>query len=225
MTCHPPRTPGAVLLLALAAWSPGCERIDTDRDVLTPFPSGIEGTPGAATGGPAPVAAPSPGGEGPVVVPVDPASPGLVTEEAGSEAEPGAVGAVHGERGPAPAPRDDAVEVRGAEAAVPPQPLAAVPGIEGDPGPRWASSVPAAAALAAWPLHQVVLVASVPDANPPLAVVRLPDGAEHVVRMGSVIGDTGARVTWIGPGTLTLAEVVMDPGGRPSLGQRVLREP
>ncbi|MCK6528715.1 hypothetical protein L6R50_14535 [Myxococcota bacterium] len=225
MTCHPPRTPGAVLLLALAAWIPGCERIAADRDVLTPFPSGIEGAPAGGMEGPGPVPTASPGGEGPVVVPVDPASPDLVTEGAGRDAEPGAVGTVDEEGAPAPAPRDDPVEARGAEAAVPPQPLAAAPGIGGDPGPRWASSVPAAAALAAWPLHQVVLVASVPDANPPLAVVRLPDGAEHVVRMGSVIGDTGARVTWIGPGTLTLAEVVMDPGGRPSLGQRVLREP
>lgn len=223
MTPHPPRAPGAVLLLALAAWSPGCERIEADRDVLTPFPSGVEGGSGGEGSAAVPVAAPSPEGERTVVVPVELTSPGLVTEEAGGDAAALAVGTVPGEGEPPPVPRLDVGEARVLEVPVPPAPLAPAAGIGGDPGPRWASSVPAAASLAAWPLHQVVLVASVPDATPPLAVVRLPDGAEHVVRTGSVLGDTGARVTWIGPGALTLAEVVMGPDGRPSLGQRVLR--
>ncbi len=69
----------------------------------------------------------------------------------------------------------------------------------------------------------MVVEATVPRGTSPLAVVRLPDGTEEVIRVGAVVGDRGARVTFIGEGEVGLSEIVLDASGRPSLGQRVMR--
>ena len=55
-----------------------------------------------------------------------------------------------------------------------------------------------------WPLR---LVSTTPQANPPRAILGLPDGREVVVSPGSMVPDAGVVVMAVGTGNLQLARV------------------
>jgi len=94
---------------------------------------------------------------------------------------------------PQVAPEPD-VEPVEPEAAPQPEPLPATQ--------TFAQFAPVAAA--AWPLR---LVATVPGAQPPRAILGLPGGTEVVVTPGTMLPDAGVVVMAIGSDSVDLAEV------------------
>ena len=93
-----------------------------------------------------------------------------------------------------PAPAEEAV----AEAEPAPVELA-----QPDPAHQGFAQL-APAAVGGWPLR---LVATVPGAQPPRAILGLPGGAEVVVTPGTMLPDAGVVVMAIGSGSVDLAEV------------------
>lgn len=67
----------------------------------------------------------------------------------------------------------------------------------------------------------VRLVASIPQAQPPRAVLGLPSGKEVVVSPGSMIPEAAVVVIAVGPGTVVLAEITPD-GDHARVEQRTL---
>jgi hypothetical protein len=107
---------------------------------------------------------------------------------------------------PTPADEGDAV----ADVEPEPEPVAAEPEPEPEP-----IMVEAPAAMTtfqgmlqpvagSWPLR---LVATVPGAQPPRAILGLPGGSEVVVTPGTMLPEAGVVVMAIGSGTIDLAEV------------------
>lgn len=100
---------------------------------------------------------------------------------------------------------DDAV------AEVEPQPAAPEPAPEPAPAPEAATPPPPTAPAAAWPPAQpawgVRLVSTVPDAQPPRAILGLADGSEEVVTPGTLLPSAGIVVLAIGRDAVQIAEV------------------
>jgi hypothetical protein len=67
------------------------------------------------------------------------------------------------------------------------------------------------------PLSEIALVATIPGATPPRAIVRFPDGRERVVQVGDMLGDSGAKVVLIGSGHIKLAEVTVSQPDQPTI--------
>jgi len=67
----------------------------------------------------------------------------------------------------------------------------------------------------------VRLVASIPEAQPPRAVLGLPSGEEVVVSPGSMIPEAAIVVIAVGPGTVVLAEITPE-GDHAKVEQRTL---
>ena len=72
-----------------------------------------------------------------------------------------------------------------------------------EPAPQGFSQL-APAAAGAWPLR---LVATVPGAQPPRAILGMPGGTEVVVTPGTMLPDAGVVVMAIGSDSIELAEV------------------
>ncbi len=68
----------------------------------------------------------------------------------------------------------------------------------------------------------VRLVATVPNAQPPRAVIGLPSGVEVVVSPGSMVPEAGLLVVAVGAGFVDLAQVTPD-GDHARVEQRTLR--
>jgi len=103
-------------------------------------------------------------------------------------------------------------EEEGAEAEVPPGELGEVDAAIAiaPAGGAGAGAAPAAAPLSAMPaLSQfpVRLVSTLPQAQPPRAVLGLPDGSEVVVAPGAVLGPQGLVVLAVMDGRVQLARV------------------
>lgn len=71
------------------------------------------------------------------------------------------------------------------------------------------------------PSWGVRLVASIPEAQPPRAVLGLPSGEEVVVSPGSMIPEAAVVVIAVGPGTVVLAEITPE-GDHAKVEQRTL---
>lgn len=90
-----------------------------------------------------------------------------------------------------------------AEAAAAP---AAAPAPEAAPQPSASAGAPSAMAFGAgWPLR---LVSTVAQAQPPRAILGLPDGREVVVSPGSLLPEVGLVVLSVGPRSVEAARVV-----------------
>ncbi len=92
-----------------------------------------------------------------------------------------------------------------------PEAPAAAPAPEATPAPT-ETPAPAAPAQAAAPLPSpspwpVRLVKTLPEAQPPRAILALPDGSEVVVSPGALLAEQGLVVMGIGKGSLDLAQV------------------
>ncbi len=81
---------------------------------------------------------------------------------------------------------------------------------------------PEAALVYSTPLSEIALVAAIPDAAPPRAIVRFPGGTERVVQVGDLLGDSGAKVVFIGPGHIKLAEVTVVGPDQPDIDTHYL---
>lgn len=95
-------------------------------------------------------------------------------------------------------------------------PVQAVP-VQAAPVAAAAAPVSETALAVSAPLSEILLVASIPDATPPRAIVRFPSGEERVVQIGDLLGASGAKVTQIGAGFIKLAELTVDEPDRPQL--------
>jgi hypothetical protein len=140
-------------------------------------------------------AAPKPA---PPVAPADPAfafptEPPLTlsSEQLAGGDEPGALVAATGVD-------PDAVEPSAAVAAVP---VAAAPVVVAAPAP-------AGLPTSTWPVR---LVSTIPQAQPPRAILGLPSGEERVVSPGSILGDQGLVVMSVSGDRVQLAKV--EPAG------------
>ena len=80
------------------------------------------------------------------------------------------------------------------------------------------------ALLMSAPLSEVALIATIPDAAPPRAIVRFPSGEERVVQVGDLLGDSGSKVILITAGSIKLAEVVVNEPDRPSIVTHYLHQ-
>ncbi len=74
------------------------------------------------------------------------------------------------------------------------------------------------------PLSEIALIASIPDAAPPRAIVRFPSGEERVVQVGDLLGDSGAKVLSITAGSIKLAEIAVSEPDRPSIVTHYLHQ-
>ena len=93
------------------------------------------------------------------------------------------------------------------------------------PGSAPANVCTEAGVLVSSPLHTISLESVAPDATPPSALVRLADGQDRTVRIGSLLGDGGARVVHIATDRILLSEIAIDASGRPYMSQSALRLP
>jgi hypothetical protein len=177
----------ALMILALAA----CEPMDDPGSPLKPVP---------VTGQAAPVIDPVPAdgaAEEPLPTP-DPAfdvpEPIVIhSSELGREPEPDE-------------PDEDAVEL--AQEPAPAEPVAAVEPVVAAPAPLAPTALAGFGAAPViggqWPLR---LVATVPGAQPPRAILGLPGGDEIVVVPGTMLPEAGVVVMAIGAASVDLAEV------------------
>ena len=78
--------------------------------------------------------------------------------------------------------------------------------------PRSESRVAPNALAVSCPLSEIKLVAVIPDAAPPRAVVRFPSGAERVVQAGDVLGAEGSKVVAFSEGSMKLTGLVVVDG-------------
>jgi len=118
----------------------------------------------------------------------------------------------------APAPL--VAEARQVEAT--PTPSAPVMVVRAEP-PTYPAHLEAALLMSA-PLSKVALIATIPDATPPRAIVRFPTGEERVVQVGDLLGDNGAKVILISAGSIKLAEVVVDVPDHPTIVTHYLHQ-
>jgi hypothetical protein len=91
--------------------------------------------------------------------------------------------------------------------AAPAEPRASAPSPTGSPlPPPMTTSSPAAgpAQVGVWPVR---LVQTIPNAQPPRAVIGLPDGKEIVVTPGTMVPEQGLVVVAIGPNRVQLSRV------------------
>lgn len=146
----------------------------------------------------------------------------ISSEELGGRADPGADGDVDAasgegaEGGAGGSEGGDAVaDAAGAEVEPEgPEPQPAVVGTltmgssGGAPAPGWS------AAAGGWPLR---LVSTTPGAQPPRAILGLPDGQELVVRPGTMVPAAGVVVMSVGAGSVELARIL--PAGDHALVQ------
>ena len=82
-------------------------------------------------------------------------------------------------------------------------PVAAPPVVAAAPPPGWPPAVPLSS-------FGVRLVSTVPDAQPPRAILGLADGAERVVRPGDLIPEAGVVVLAIGRDQVQIANIIAD---------------
>jgi len=113
-------------------------------------------------------------------------------QDQGAPASPFFEGAGGGDVAVAPAAPEPTVTppVEAAPAEAPPAPTPAPAPVVAQPSP--------------WPVH---LVKTVVDAQPPRAILGMPDGKEVVVTPGTLLADQGLVVMAIGRGTIDLASV------------------
>jgi len=177
-------------VVALALIASACESTEPRGGLFEPAPGS------AATEVP-----PPPGWQFPATEPVTIRSEELAQAPgaaAGNPAEPAAPTAAAAPAPAAPAAPGPA-GAPDLAAPAPPAPPAAPPA-EGAPTP-WA---PDPAVAGTWPVR---LVATVPDAQPPRAILRLADGREVVVTPGTLLPDPHIVVMAVGTRTVDLAEV------------------
>ncbi len=100
------------------------------------------------------------------------------------------------------APADTALDAGAGPGEVAAAPLtdAAPPSAE---APVQTSSAPAAFSVA-WPMR---LVKTLPNTNPPRAILGLPDGQERVVSPGTMLPEHGLVVMSIGPDSMQVAKI------------------
>ncbi len=228
---------GLALLLAV----PGCTRVeDREGGLFSPFPDGVTGADSAAEADGSmelPPASDFIDDATPPVI-VDTGDPPAVVlgdddsaDEDPLEAADGGDAVASGEppttadEPPTAAPVEIPTEVVEPATPTPPEPPTPAHVVEVAPVAPTAAQPPAAAggdtceaALSVLsPLSDIRLVAAIPDAEPARAIVRFPSGAERVVQIGDLLGSSGAKVVEIKPGSLTLAEVVVNVPGQPVL--------
>lgn len=135
-----------------------------------------------------PAAAPAPGEDTRFAAPQEPPFR-ITSEELASKAPPAGAAAEPAGDPASLAPSDAAIAGTG-------EPLAAPP-----------AEAPALAATSPISLFPVRLLSTLPTAQPPRAVVGLPDGREVVVSPGSVLGPEGLVVMAVLEGRVQLARV------------------
>ena len=162
---------------------PACEPIDSRGDIFAPAP--------------APVAATSPSADG--AAPTDPAfafptePPLVLSSEQLAEGDlPSAMATAAGVDTSALLPGGTAAQLPAVEASAPPPAPPAV----GLPAP------------VQWPVR---LVSTLPQAQPPRAILGLPSGEERVVSPGSMLADQGLVVMSVSGNKVTLARI--EPAG------------
>lgn len=74
--------------------------------------------------------------------------------------------------------------------------------------PPAAPTAPPMALASPWPVR---LLSTLPQAQPPRAILGLPDGSERVVSPGSMVAEAGVVVMMIGPDHVQLAKI--EPAG------------
>ena len=233
--------PGTLALTLLLFSSLGCTQVEErEGGLFSPFPDGVSGEAGRSDGGmDLPPASDFVTEEPPLVV--DTGGPPAVVLGDDDSAEERDVDAVA-----------DAVEVEPIDVIEPPTPEPPTPepptpqlptpvAIEVEPATVEATtttfpvvvaqheqpSLPAhceIALLMSAPLSEVALVATIPDAAPPRAIVRFPSGEERVVQVGDLLGDCGSKVILITAGSIKLAEVVVNEPDRPSIVTHYLHQ-
>jgi hypothetical protein len=106
---------------------------------------------------------------------------------------------------PSAAPAAAAAPAAPAVVAAPPGPAEAAP-VAAPPSPPAGSIAPlsALAAPGPWPVR---LLRTLPETQPPRAILGLPDGREIVVSPGSMVPEQGLVVMAVGKGHLSLARV------------------
>ena len=185
----------ALILLCLA----GCADMEPSGDPLAP----VAAAPAAAapsTETPSPAAAPAPDAPASDTPPFKISSEQLQVNAAQAKAQgllppvatpaPDAASTIPTEGEATPA------EVATAPQAATPAPVAAAPPVAATP--------PQSAPLSGWPVR---LVKTVPEAQPPRAILSLPDGKEIVVTPGQLLPDQGLVVLGIGPNNAQLAQI------------------
>ena len=110
------------------------------------------------------------------------------------------------------------------EAWRPAAPPAVIPSVQqpASEGVQTTGCNPEAALVYSTPLSEIALVASIPEAAPPRAIVRFPGGLERVVQVGDLLGDNGAKVVFIGSGHIKLAEVTVVAPDHPDIDTHYL---
>ncbi|MEE2751252.1 MAG: hypothetical protein VX519_07470 [Myxococcota bacterium] len=148
---------------------------------------------------------------------------GQADDEPVEEVEPGGELAEEASEAEEPTEPEGTLE----EAAQPDAPPVVVPDSETQPPPQEepdSARVNAAVAGLGAPQSPgwgVRLVASIPEAQPPRAVLGLPSGEEVVVSPGSMIPEAAVVVIAVGPGTVVLAEITPE-GDHAKVEQRTL---
>jgi len=228
----------ATLALALLLCSPlGCTQVeDRDGGLLTPFPDGVSGGDAADLDGGGmdlPPASDFVKDDAPIVV--DTGGPPAVVvadDDSAEDPEDALAEAIEVEpiRPPEPATPEPATPAP--LPVEPPTPAAVQPVVAETSAPPRAAlatapTLPAhceTALLMSAPLSEVALIATIPDAAPPRAIVRFPSGEERVVQVGDLLGDSGSKVILITAGSVKLAEVVVNEPDRPAIVTHYLHQ-
>lgn len=188
-------TPAWLRLVAVVACFgaslPACEPIESRGDIFAPAP-----TPTPAAAAPSTTETVASGADAAVVPPVDPAfvfptEPPLVLSS-----EELALGDLASGMATAAGVDTSVLDAEPAAAAAPvavaaPQPSPAPPAV-GLPSP------------VQWPVR---LVSTLPQAQPPRAILGLPSGEERVVSPGSILADQGLVVMAVSGNRVTLARI------------------